>query len=678
MSAFRITGFSGLVPRLAKQLLGASQAQVATNCNLTSGDLRPRNGPLLVFAPVIANDIVSMFRMEKDGNEKWLAWDKDVDVARSPVAGNTSRRFYYTGDGEPRASEYDMATAGAGPYPSGCYVLGVAQPLNPPVVMAAGSAGSTVTRSYVYTFVTQWGEESAPSPASPVTTGKDDDTWALSGMDAAPPNTGAITGAVKDMPSGGQVEITLDTVYGLRVHEKIRFASVEGMTDLNGEFALVHVDPAASKVAVSLSTTQVYTAGGAWVRAARHNTSGMTKRIYRTLTTSGGTEYHYIVTVSAITTAYEDSTRDEEVALGEMLPSTNWNMPPADMKGITILANGVAAGFTGNQVLFSEPFKPYAWPTAYRQTYDQDIVAIAVTGTTLVGMTEGNPFTITGVDPVTMGGGMEKLGVAWPCMAKRGVASFAFGIGYPAPQGMVMIGTNSDIVTRDLFTQREWTELNPATFIGTSADNRYFAGYTANDSSLMFVIDKAESASFIKVNQNITAIWSDPATGKLYVAVDRKIYEWEGDAGAKLSYEWKSRKFITAPSVNYGAAKIDADFEMPEMEAASAQVSYDAAIAANQALIDVGMMNDGLADSCLAEYEIGGDAMQDIPPLAIDSLQFQLWVDGTLKFTRQVRNSRAFRLPAGYKSDNVEIVLSGNVKVTGVVLAETMDGLKQA
>ncbi|BCT67980.1 hypothetical protein [Nitrosospira sp. NRS527] len=678
MSAFRITGFSGLVPRLARQLLGASQAQVATNCNLTSGDLRPRNGPLLVFAPVIANDIVSMFRMEKDGNEKWLAWDKDVDVARSPVAGNTSRRFYYTGDGEPRASEYDMATAGTGPYPSGCYVLGVAQPLNPPVVMVAGGAGSTVTRSYVYTFVTQWGEESAPSPASAVTTGKDDDTWALSGMDTAPPNTGAITGAAKDMPFGGQVEITLDTVYGLRAHEKIRFTSVEGMTDLNGEFALAHVDPVTSKVVISLSTTQVYTTGGAWVRVARHNTSGMTKRIYRTLTTSGGTAYHYVVTIPAITASYEDSTRDEEVALGETLPSTNWSMPPADMKGITILANGVAAGFAGNEILFSEPFKPYAWPTAYRQTYDQDIVAIAVTGTTLVGMTEGNPFTITGVDPVTMGGGMEKLGVAWSCMAKRGVASFAFGIGYPAPQGMVVIGANSDIVTKDLFTQREWAELNPATFIGTSADNRYYAGYTANDSSLMFVIDKAESASFIKVNQNITAIWADPATGKLYVAVDRKIYEWEGDAGAKLTYEWKSRKFITAPPVNYGAAKIDADFDMPEMEAASAQSSYDAAIAANQALITNGMMNDGLADSCLAEYEIGGDAMQDIPPLAIDSLQFQLWADGALKFTRQVRNSRAFRLPTGYKSDNVEIVLSGNVKVTGVVLAETMDGLKQA
>ncbi|HKV01914.1 MAG TPA: hypothetical protein VJQ26_07305, partial [Ktedonobacteraceae bacterium] len=111
MSAFRISGFSGLVPRLAKHLLSSNQAQTATNCNLAGGDLRPRNGALLVFSPQIDGEIRSMFRIEKDGNEKWLAWSRDVDVARSPVAGNTPQRFYYTGDGEPRTSDFEMATA---------------------------------------------------------------------------------------------------------------------------------------------------------------------------------------------------------------------------------------------------------------------------------------------------------------------------------------------------------------------------------------------------------------------------------------------------------------------------------------------------------------------------------------------------------------------------------------
>jgi hypothetical protein len=678
MTAFRIAGFSGLVPRLAKQLLAPNQAQVATNCNLTSGDLRPGNGSLHVFSPVIGNDIKSMFRMEKDGNEKWLAWDKDVDVARSPVAGNTARRFYYTGDGEPRASDYDMATVGAGPYPSGCYVLGVTPPVTAAAVTPFGGAGVSVTRSYVYTFVTQWGEESAPSPPSIVITGKVDATWALTAMDAAPPNSGAVSAAVKDTPSAGYAQVTLDSVFGLRAGETVTFATVTGMTDLNATFILVSVDPATRKVAVSLSTTQTFIAGGTWARMAPHNTTGMNKRIYRTLTTPAGTEYHYIATITAITSTYSDTTSDTNAALGEVLSSASWAMPPAGMKGIVILANGIAAGFTGNEVHFSEPFKPYAWPATYRQTYDQDIVAIGITGTTLVGMTRGNPFTITGVEPVTMGGGMEKLGVAWPCMAKRGMASFAFGVGYPAPQGLVIAGMNTDIVTKDLFTQKEWAELNPESFIAASADNRYYAGYTVDDSSLMFVIDKAENASFVKVNQKITAIWADPWTGKLYVAADKKIYQWEGDAGTKLAYEWKSKRFISQPPLNYGAAKVDADFEMTEEESGSASASYAAAIAANQALVAAGIMNDGIADPYLGEYEIDGDEMQAIPPLSIDSLQFQLWADGVLKFTRQVKSCRAFRLPGGYKSDNVEIALSGNVKVTGVVLAETMDGLKQA
>src|SRR5688500_11742327 len=133
-----------------------------------------------------------MFRMEKDGNEKWLAWNVEVDVAQSPVAGSTSRRFYYTGDGEPRTSDFDLATAGAGPYPSGCFVLGVAPPVSKPTVTPGGGTGSSATRAYVYTFVTQWGEESRPSPASAVATGRVDDVWALSNLDTAPPNSGIV------------------------------------------------------------------------------------------------------------------------------------------------------------------------------------------------------------------------------------------------------------------------------------------------------------------------------------------------------------------------------------------------------------------------------------------------------------------------------------------------------
>lgn len=680
MAGFRLAGFSGMVPRLARQLLAPNQAQVATNCILTSGDLRPRNGPLLVFIPVVSGDILSMFRMEKDGNEKWMAWNVNVDVARSPVAGNEDRRFYYTGDGEPKVSDYDTATAGVGPYPSGCYVLGVTPPVTAPTVVQTGGASTTnVTRVYVYTFLTQWNEESKPSPALAGVTGKVDATWTISGMDAAPPNSGTVTAAVKDTPSFGYATLTVDTTFGLRAGETVSFAAIAGLTDLNQTFTLFSVDPVAKKLVVILSTTQTYTSGGTWTRLAPHNTVGMQKRIYRTLTTPSGTEFHYIVTISAITTSYIDTATDTVAQAGEVMASGSWIMPDPAMRGIIIMANGIGVGFTGNEVHFSEPFRPFAWPQGYRQSYDQSVVAIGIDGTTIVGMTEGNPFTITGVEPVTMGGGMEKMGVAWPCMSKGSVASFAFGVGYASPQGLVMIGNASgaDVVTKDLFTQKEWSELHPDTFTADAADNRYYCGYTVNDSTLMFVIDKAENASFIKINQRVTDIWADPATGKLYVASDGKIYEWEGDIGTKLSYEWKSKRFTLPAPLNYGAAKVDADFGMSEAETAAAQLVFSNAVAANQALINANTVNDGLADPYLGEYPIGGGEMEPLPPLVIDALQFQLWAEGQLRFSRQVLNSRAFRLPAGYKADNVEVVLSGNVKVTGVILAETMQGLKE-
>jgi hypothetical protein len=104
----------------------------------------------------------------------------------------------------------------------------------------------------------------------------------------------------------------------------------------------------------------------------------------------------------------------------------------------------------------------------------------------------------------------------------------------------------------------------------------------------------------------VTEIWTDPATGKPYVAVEQKIYQWEGDEGTKLNYEWKSKRFVMAPPLNFGACKIDADFDQTEGETSAAQSARDSAIAANAALISGNAMNDSLANPYLGEYEIGG------------------------------------------------------------------------
>ena len=53
-------------------------------------------------------------------------------------------------------------------------------------------------------------------------------------------------------------------------------------------------------------------------------------------------------------------------------------------------------------------------------------------GTTIVVATEGTPYTLAGVDPTTMGGGMTQVKQEWPCVAKRSLVSFPFGVAYAA------------------------------------------------------------------------------------------------------------------------------------------------------------------------------------------------------------------------------------------------------
>ena len=59
------------------------------------------------------------------------------------------------------------------------WLLGITTPTVPPGVTASGGASSTtVTRSYVYTWISAYGEEGAPSPPT-VVTGKTDDAWSI-------------------------------------------------------------------------------------------------------------------------------------------------------------------------------------------------------------------------------------------------------------------------------------------------------------------------------------------------------------------------------------------------------------------------------------------------------------------------------------------------------------------
>src|SRR6187399_3254088 len=158
MAAIRLLGFDGLIPRLSPTMMGEQFAQVASNVKLYSKELRYWRGHLLAHstAPAAYQTLYRLFNSA--GASIWLRWLTEVDVAVSPSADRDESRFYYTGDGVPKKSNYAMAQAGPEPYPATWMPIGVTVPLlAPTLVKTVAGTGVVETRAYVYTHVSAFG-----------------------------------------------------------------------------------------------------------------------------------------------------------------------------------------------------------------------------------------------------------------------------------------------------------------------------------------------------------------------------------------------------------------------------------------------------------------------------------------------------------------------------------------
>ena len=191
MPQLQIMGFDGLVPRMSPTMLGDNQAQIATNVKLYSRELRYWRGNTWAASPAIAN-IQTIYKYYTSGDPAWLAWDKDVDVVRSPITDTVDYRIYYTGDGVPKKTNASLALSGLGPYPAGWLNLSISAPAAGPNAVRTGSANYDVTtaetRIYVYTKISTFGalsEESAPSPTSNQITVYSGDSVSLTGFPTA-------------------------------------------------------------------------------------------------------------------------------------------------------------------------------------------------------------------------------------------------------------------------------------------------------------------------------------------------------------------------------------------------------------------------------------------------------------------------------------------------------------
>lgn len=401
------------------------------------------------------------------------------------------------------------------------------------------------------------------------------------------------------------------------------------------------------------------------------------RRIYRTITGASTVTYSFVAEISVGTASYVDSLSVTQ--LGSELPSLFWNPPPDDLKGLVGMPNGILAAFRGNQVWFSEPYYPHAWPEGYMLTTDDPIVGLGVFQTTLVVLTTRFPVLISGVSPTSMS--QQKLPIPQPCVSKRSIASDQYGVLYASPNGLVSIGSgNQDVITVPLYTRDEWQTLNPTSMIGMIYNNMYMGFYTAAGGSKCIVLSRGDIPPLAVLDFDANCVFVDRSTADIYAVKksDKALYQLDSSDVNFTTYEWLSKKFVLPNPTNFAAMKVQADYSF--MNNVDDYIAYvDSLLAQNLALFTElgGIVGGSLNDDVLSALTLNGSYLLDVPEQAnFRTITVIVYADGQQIFEAGVTSQEPIRMPAQQKGYVYEVRISGNTPVRSVIMAGSIGELR--
>ena len=191
MAVIRLAGFLGESRAQHPTLVPDGMGVASRNQKPGRGDLRAWMQPLTVATvPAGRRSIYRLGRDVASDSLYWLSWTSSpVHAVRGFDPADTTERTYFSGDGAPKVTD-NTSLDGTDPQdnPAATRPMGLPAPTGAPSVstVAGGTSTELQTVYYVYTYVNDWGWESAPSPVSASNTRKLDASATVSGFTAAP------------------------------------------------------------------------------------------------------------------------------------------------------------------------------------------------------------------------------------------------------------------------------------------------------------------------------------------------------------------------------------------------------------------------------------------------------------------------------------------------------------
>lgn len=381
------------------------------------------------------------------------------------------------------------------------------------------------------------------------------------------------------------------------------------------------------------------------------------KRLYITTVGSSGATFQFWAEVNLADATYSGAVNS--LTLGEVLPSTYWTAPPSGLTGLVALSGNFMAGFKANEVWFSEPNYPHAWPVSYMLTFNYPVVALGVDGSTLIVLTTAYVYIVSAQTPDTAT--VSTFPDIIPCASKRSVAQSPAGVIF-AGQDALYVANSSGVgkLADEYWSRPQFQALNPSTIHGSYQNGQYvfFNDYSGGwvftigetaDSKLVRLGFYATASAATRPDDEFTLAYPDGAGGQA-------IATFDSDLNKLMSYCWRSRLVITGEPVNFSCLRVTTE----DFEATTPVPSPPAET------------GGALGASMVGAYPVAGDwwtqwfaelAAQD------DSLRVRVLADGDEKFSSSVAPDKVIPLPSGFKARKWQVELEGNVTVMGLMMA---------
>lgn len=387
-------------------------------------------------------------------------------------------------------------------------------------------------------------------------------------------------------------------------------------------------------------------------------------RIYRLETGNEGAEYLFVKQRKITNASYEDNVKGEK--LGEVLMSLGWREPPDGLKMLTTAGSVGYAAFAGNELRFSQPGYPYAWPDALSHILEYEIVGMVRSSVHLYIFTKGSVYYMS-LEDITSSVPVKMEGI-YQCVSARGIVSVPGGAVFPCQDGLYFVGAGYSKpfkLSAFFFDEPQWAAMWPQYMRGAYSNGTlyYFLGQQAWRAScgllMKLGLDEGGNANIrdLTTTDCLVLVPYADDDGNLYVKTQDgqnqygfKMWEGEVNGDAFTHKEnmlavWQSKSYLTGNKVNFSCAIVEKEIQDDPVYEKTGQNGYA--------------------------------AVQDELPVPDETQQPEkttviFYRNGKEFYRKVILDREAFVLPSGFQGRTLQVRIKTKVWVRRIAVAESM------